>query len=185
MGSSKTAQALMCKFNYEQKGFLVHIFKPLVDNRKIVNGKNVIYSRIGLTSSCNEFDKNFNFLDYKNNKIKNIDKSVIIVDECQFLSKKQVEELKEISQVLPVICYGLLTNFKTELFEGSKRLVELAESLQEIKSICRCGRKATINARMSNGKIVLEGEEILIGGDECYEGLCYSCYKKLINNKSN
>ncbi len=185
MGSSKTAQALMCKFNYEQKGFLVHIFKPLVDNRKIVNGKNVIYSRIGLTSSCNEFDKNFNFLDYKNNKIKNIDKSVIIVDECQFLSKKQVEELKEISQVLPVICYGLLTNFKTELFEGSKRLVELAESLQEIKSICRCGRKATINARMSNGKIVLEGEEILIGGDECYEGLCYSCYKNLINNKSN
>lgn len=185
MGSSKTAQALMCKFNYEQKGFLVHIFKPLVDNRKVVNGKSVIYSRIGLTSSCNEFDKNFNFLDYKNNQIKNIDKSVIIVDECQFLSKKQVEELKEISQVLPVICYGLLTNFKTELFEGSKRLVELAESLQEIKSICRCGRKATINARMSNGKIVLEGEEILIGGDECYEGLCYSCYKKLINNKSN
>ena len=93
--------------------------------------------------------------------------------------------MKEISQVLPVICYGLLTNFKTELFEGSKRLVELAESLQEIKSICRCGRKATINARMSNGKIVLEGEEILIGGDECYEGLCYSCYKNLINNKSN
>ena len=185
MGSSKTAQALMCKFNYEQKGFLVHIFKPLVDNRKVVNGKNVIYSRIGLTSSCNEFDKNFNFLDYKNNKIKNIDNSVIIVDECQFLSKKQVEELKEISQVLPVICYGLLTNFKTELFEGSKRLVELAESLQEIKSICRCGRKATINARISNGKIVLEGEEILIGGDECYEGLCYSCYKNLINNKSN
>ena len=185
MGSSKTAQALMCKFNYEQKGFLVHIFKPLVDNRKVVNGKSVIYSRIGLTSSCNEFDKNFNFLDYKNNQIKNIDKSVIIVDECQFLSKKQVEELKEISQVLPVICYGLLTNFKTELFGGSKRLVELAESLQEIKSICRCGRKATINARMSNGKIVLEGEEILIGGDECYEGLCYSCYKKLINNKSN
>lgn len=185
MGSSKTAQALMCKFNYEQKGFLVHIFKPLVDNRKVVNGKNVIYSRIGLTSSCNEFDKNFNFLDYKNNKIKNIDKSVIIVDECQFLSKKQVEELKEISQVLPVICYGLLTNFKTELFEGSKRLVELAESLQEIKSICRCGRKATINARISNGKIVLEGEEVLIGGDECYEGLCYSCYKNLINNKSN
>ena len=185
MGSSKTAQALMCKFNYEQKGFLVHIFKPLVDNRKVVNGKSVIYSRIGLTSSCNEFDKNFNFLDYKNNQIKNIDKSVIIVDECQFLSKKQVEELKEISQVLPVICYGLLTNFKTELFEGSKRLVELAESLQEIKSICRCGRKATINARISNGKIVLEGEEILIGGDECYEGLCYSCYKNLINNKSN
>ena len=185
MGSSKTAQALMCKFNYEQKGFLVHIFKPLVDNRKVVNGKNVIYSRIGLTSSCNEFDKNFNFLDYKNNQIKNIDKSVIIVDECQFLSKKQVEELKEISQVLPVICYGLLTNFKTELFEGSKRLVELAESLQEIKSICRCGRKATINARISNGKIILEGEEVLIGGDECYEGLCYSCYKNLINNKSN
>ena len=185
MGSSKTAQALMCKFNYEQKGFKVYIFKPIVDNRKVIDGKSVIYSRIGLSSSCNEFDKDFNFLDYKNSHIKDVEKSVVIVDECQFLTKKQVEELKDISQVLPVICYGLLTNFKTELFEGSKRLIELAESLQEIKSICRCGRKATINARLSNGKIVLEGEEILIGGDECYEGLCYSCYKKLVDSKAN
>lgn len=185
MGSSKTAQALMCKFNYEQKGFKVYIFKPIVDNRKVIDGKSVIYSRIGLSSSCNEFDKVFSFLGYKNSQIKDVEKSVIIVDECQFLTKKQVEELKDISQALPVICYGLLTNFKTELFEGSKRLVELAESLQEIKSICRCGRKATINARLSNGKIVLEGEEILIGGDECYEGLCYSCYKKLVDSKAN
>ena len=185
MGSSKTAQALMCKFNYEQKGFKVYIFKPIVDNRKVIDGKSVIYSRIGLSSSCNEFDKVFSFLGYKNSQIKDVEKSVIIVDECQFLTKKQVEELKDISQALPVICYGLLTNFKTELFEGSKRLVELAESLQEIKSICRCGSKATINARLSNGKIVLEGEEILIGGDECYEGLCYSCYKKLVDSKAN
>lgn len=185
MGSSKTAQALMCKFNYEQKGFKVYIFKPIVDNRKVIDGKSVIYSRIGLSSSCNEFDKAFSFLDYKNSHIKDVEKSVIIVDECQFLTKKQVEELKDISQTLPVICYGLLTNFKTELFEGSKRLVELAESLQEIKSICRCGRKATINARLSNGKILLEGEEILIGGDECYEGLCHSCYKKLVDSKAN
>lgn len=185
MGSSKTAQALMCKFNYEQKGFKVYIFKPIVDNRKVIDGKSVIYSRIGLSSSCNEFDKVFSFLDYKNSHIKDVEKSVIIVDECQFLTKKQVEELKDISQTLPVICYGLLTNFKTELFEGSKHLVELAESLQEIKSICRCGRKATINARLSNGKILLEGEEILIGGDECYEGLCYSCYKKLVDSKAN
>lgn len=185
MGSSKTAQALMCKFNYEQKGFKVYIFKPIVDNRKVIDGKSVIYSRIGLSSSCNEFDKVFSFLGYKNSQIKDVEKSVIIVDECQFLTKKQVEELKDISQALPVICYGLLTNFKTELFEGSKRLVELAESLQEIKSICRCGRKATINARLSNGKILLEGEEILIGGDECYEGLCYSCYKKLVDSKAN
>lgn len=183
MGSSKTAQALMCKFNYEQKGFKVYIFKPIADNRKVINGKSVIYSRIGLTSDCFEFDKNFDFLNYFKNEKFDKNRTVIIVDECQFLTTKQVEELKDISIEIPVLCYGLLTNFQTKLFEGSKRLVELAESLQEIKSVCRCGRKATINARLVNGKAVLEGEEVLIGGDESYEGMCYSCFKKLVEKK--
>ena len=108
---------------------------------------------------------------------------VIIVDEAQFLTKDQVNQLKQISQTIPVLCYGLLTNFKTELFEGSKRLVEIADSLSEIKSVCRCGRKATVNARIINGKIVTDGAEVLIGADETYEGMCYNCYINRINEK--
>ena len=181
MGSSKTAQALMCKFNYEQKGFFVFLFKPSIDTRTKIDGKSVVHSRIGLSSSCIEFEKNFNFVEYLKSQKYDKEKSVIIVDECQFLTKKQVEELKNISLEIPVLCYGLLTNFKTELFEGSKRLVELAESITEIKSICRCGRKATVNARFLNGKIVTKGEEILIGADEKYEGMCYRCFQKFKN----
>lgn len=183
MGASKTAQALMCKFNYEQKGFQVFLFKTLLDNRTVKNGKGLVHSRIGLESECIEFSKDFSFIAYFNNQKFNKDKSVIIVDECQFLTKEQVDELKILSLQIPVLCYGLLTNFKTELFEGSKRLVELAESLTEIKSVCRCGRKATINARFINGKIATNGEEVMIGADETYEGLCFACYKKIIDEK--
>lgn len=181
MGSSKTAQALMCKFNYQQKGYNVFLFKPSSDTRCVVEGIPMVYSRIGLKSECIEFSKEDSFIDLKHRYDISHEKDVIIVDECQFLSRVQVDELKDISQNLPVLCYGLLTNYKTELFEGSKRLVEIADSLSEIKSVCKCGRKATVNARIVNGKVVTEGEEIVIGGDESYEGMCYNCYKNRIN----
>lgn len=183
MGSSKTAQALMCKFNYEQKGFKVFLLKPIVDNRTIKDGKALVSSRIGLTSECIEFDRNENFHDLCEKLDIIHEKNVIIVDECQFLTKEQVNELKDISLKIPILCYGLLTNYKTELFEGSKRLVEIADSIMEIKSICRCGRKATVNARLVDGKIVTTGEEIAIGGDEQYESMCYSCYIKKLNEQ--
>lgn len=178
MGSSKTAQALMCRFNYLQKGFNVFLFKPQADNRCVVDGIPMVGSRIGLKSECIEFSKQDSF--EKLCVIYDIlhPNSVIIVDEAQLLTKEQVNELKEVSQSIPVLCYGLLTNFKTELFEGSKRLVEIADSLTEIKSVCRCGKKATVNARIVNGKIACEGEEVVIGGDESYEGMCYSCFIK-------
>lgn len=185
MGSSKTAQALMCKFNYEQKGYKVYLFKPVVDNRKIVNGKALVSSRIGLQSEAIEFDRDLNFEEYclKNDVFSQ--NNVIIIDECQFLTKKQVDELKEVSLKIPVLCYGLLTNYKTELFEGSKRLVEIADSIAEIKSVCKCGRKATVNARIVNGKIVTEGKEIVIGGDESYESMCYTCFRNRQKNNDN
>ncbi len=175
MGSSKTAQALMCRFNYITKGFEVFLFKPKTDTRCVVDGKPMVSSRIGLKQECIEFDKNESFIDLYKHYVKTIN-SVFIVDECQFLSTKQVNELKIISQKIPVLCYGLLTNFKTELFEGSKRLVEIADSLSEIKSVCKCGRKATVNARLVDGKIVTTGAEVQIGADESYEGMCYNCY---------
>lgn len=182
MGSSKTAQALMCKFNYQQKGFNVFLFKPIVDNRRIVNGKALVSSRIGLESEAIEFKKEENFFELCEKLSILNEKNVIIVDECQFLTKNQVNQLKEISLKVPVLCYGLLTNYKTELFEGSKRLVEIADSISEIKCVCKCGRKATVNARFVDGKIVTDGEEIVIGGDECYESMCYTCYSKQLKN---
>lgn len=187
MGSSKTAQALMCQFNYQQKGFNVFLFKPLVDNRQVKDGISMVWSRIGLSSICNEFDRNDDFFDICKTLGIGGERDVIIVDECQFLTKEQVNQLKDISLQVPVLCYGLLTNYKTELFEGSKRLVELADSLMEIKCICKCGRKATVNARIVDGKIATEGQEILIGADEKYESMCYKCYKNLLKeqNKEN
>lgn len=180
MGSSKTAQALMCKFNYEQKGYTVKLLKPLIDNRDVLNNKNIVKSRIGLYADCISFSQNDNLIDVCGFLDKN---HVVIVDECQFLTTLQVEQLKEISLSSPVLCYGLLTNFQTKLFEGSKRLVEIADSLMEIKSVCKCGRKAMINSRWQNGKLVTQGEEVLIGGDDTYEGICYTCYLKEIQKQ--
>ena len=187
MGSSKTAQALMLKFNYEQKGHKVFLFKPLADNRCVENGRAYVSSRIGLKSECIEFSSGDDFHNlcekYSILKPETVDKNVIIIDESQFMTKEQIDQLKDISLQLPVLCFGLLTNYKTLLFEGSKRLIEIADEIQEIKSVCRCGRKATINARLSDGQIVTDGKEIDIGGDDRYVGMCYHCYKKKLHQQ--
>ena len=185
MGSSKSAQALMCKFNYEQVGFKVTLLKPSLDDRDKSSGQIVVKSRIGLQSDCNLFDKNTDLYEYIKSLNSLNEKSVVIVDECQFCTKKQINELKKVSRFVPVLCYGLLTNFKTELFEGSKRLVEIADSLMEIKAVCSCGKKASVNARFVNGKLVVHGEEIMIGGDETYKALCYNCYDNLREETEN
>lgn len=179
MGSSKTAQALMCKFNYEQVGHNVLLLKPSIDTRDKSGDKIVVKSRIGLTSDCTAFDRDTNLykLIFSLNQFR--DNSVVIVDECQFCTKEQVDELKEVSIHIPVLCYGLLTNFKTELFEGSKRLVEISDSLMEIKMVCTCGKKATVNARFVGGNLAVDGEEIVVGGNESYKAICYHCYTTL------
>lgn len=178
MGSSKTAQALMTKFNYEQQNYKVFLIKPTLDTRDNFEGKQIIRSRIGLEAEAVAFlpDDNIEELFNKYNKNKNY--RAIIVDECQFCTTKQIEELKNLTSLVPVFCYGLKTDFQTQLFEGSKRLLEIADSITEIKSICSCGKKAIINARFSNGKLVTSGSVIDIGGDDKYKALCYDCYKK-------
>ena len=183
MGSSKTAEALMCRFNYIQKGFNVLLLKPSIDNRFESETPQII-SRIGIKADCIKFDKNQDIIKLfqDQNNINKID--VIIVDEAQFATIKQIEQLRRISYNIPVLCYGLLTNFKTELFEGSKRLIEIADSLKEIKSICKCGRKASVNARFIDGKITNQGEEILIGAEESYESMCYLCYRKKLRDNN-
>lgn len=177
MGSSKTAEALMCRFNYIQKGFNVLLLKPSIDSR-FEDGKPQVTSRIGIKADCIKFDKCQNLIDlYTNENLKQkID--VIIVDECQFSTPKQIEQLRRIAYDIPVLCYGLLTNFKTELFDGSKRLVEIADSLQEVKSVCTCGRKASVNARLIDGKITTQGAEVLIGAEESYVSMCYLCFRQ-------
>lgn len=176
MGSSKSAQLLMTKFNYEQKGFNVLLLKPDLDNRDDTTEKRMVSSRIGLKSECLVFGEKtdiYKLYTEENNK-KKVD--VIIVDEAQFCSEKQINQCHRITKVIPVLCYGLKTNFKGYLFEGSKRLLEIADSISEIKSVCKCGFKATMNAKLVNGVVVTEGKEIDIGGDEKYEGMCYNCW---------
>lgn len=172
MGSSKTANALMTKFNYEEKGYKVVLIKPSLDNRY---GITTVKSRIGLESTAIAFTKGDSILDWLLDL--DYEPNCIIVDECQFLTKEQIEDLKFISDnYMDVLCYGLKTNFKSELFEGSKRLLEIADDIIEIESICACGRKCIINSKYDNGKIIYEGNEVDIGGNEKYIALCYRCW---------
>lgn len=178
MGSSKSAQALITKFNYEQGNNKVLMLKPLIDNR---DGANIIRSRIGLETVVTTIDKNDSIFDIIHVLFEN-KPDVIICDESQFFTEEQINDLKEITRLfdIPVICYGLLTDFRTNLFPGSKRLVELADSLQEIKMVCDCGKRASINARIVDGKIALNGEQVMIGGNESYKAMCYKCWKERI-----
>lgn len=188
MGSSKTANALMTRFNYIEKGQNVWLIKPATDNRddyidesgKIIT---VIKSRIGLSAEAEVINENESIIQKYHNTIANMHVDAIICDECQFLTMEQVNELKYIAeyQNIPVLCFGLRTDFRSELFAGSKRLFEIADSIQEIKSICRCGAKSVVNAKLnSRGKAVLSGDQIDIGGNEKYEGMCWKCWKELI-----
>lgn len=178
MNSSKSAQLLMTKYNYEQKGFKVFLMKPAVDTRSVGE----IRSRIGLSSKCLTFDKESNLCNFINENAN--DCNVVIVDEVQFCTDEQIEQLKEISYTKPTFCYGLKTDFRSQLFEGSKRLLELADSIAEIKSVCKCGRKAIINARILNGKVVSCGNVVEIGSEEKYEAMCYNCWKSRLDKQN-
>lgn len=181
MGSSKTANALMTKFNYEEKGKKVWLIKPATDTR---DGKAIIRSRIGLEAEATVIAANDSIL--KMCPLKETD--VVICDECQFLTPEQVDELRLVvtDYDIPVLCFGLRTDFLTHLFPGSRRLFELADSITEIKSICRCGSKAIVNARFDeHGNIQTEGEQVMLGGNDSYEGMCWSCYHKMCEEKGN
>jgi len=178
MGSSKTANLLIAKFNYEEKEKRTMLLKPQVDIR---DGKNIVKSRIGLSDEACIIQADKSITEVFEHQICNSD--VVFVDEAQFLSESQVDELHEIvvHYNIPVICYGLLTDFTSHLFSGSKRLIEIAESISEIKTICKCGRKATINARYDEfGNVILNGQQIELGGNEKYESMCYTCWKKAL-----
>ncbi len=182
MGSSKTANALITRFNYQERGMKVWLIKPAIDTR---DGEAFIRSRIGLCAEAYSVAPDTDlFAEYRNHR----DCDVIIADECQFFTVKQVDELRKIVDELriPVLCYGLRTDFLTHTFTGSQRLFEVADSITEIKTICACGKKAIVNARIDGeGKIVTEGGQILLGGNDAYVAMCHSCWRKAIQEQNN
>ena len=177
MGCSKTAQALITKFNYEERGMKVLLIKPAIDTR---DGVDLVKSRIGLKAEAYAVDSNENLYDFYTKK--HSDCNVVIVDECQFLTPEQVDQLGDIVIKLsvPVLCFGLATDFTTHLFPGSRRLFEIAEAISEIKSVCKCGAKATVNARFDdNGHVVYKGEQVVLGGNGRYTAMCRKCWLKI------
>ena len=174
MGSSKTAQALITKYNYEENDMKVWLLKPSADTR---DGVSILRSRIGLQAEVEIATPDANIYDrYVAEHVGKCD--AVIVDECQFLTPGQIDQLRQIVDDfnVPVMCFGLRTDFQTHLFPGSLRLMELADCIEEIKTMCDCGCKATVNARISDGYIVTEGAQVVLGGNDCYIAMCHRCY---------
>ena len=175
MGSSKTAQALITKYNYEENDLKVWLIKPSADVR---DGAATLRSRIGLEAQVEVIPPEIDVLErFVREKEGSCD--VIIVDECQFLTEAQIDQLRAIvdEHNVPVMCFGLRTDFQTKLFPGSLRLMEVADTIQEIKTICDCGAKATVNARIDGeGHIVTQGAQVVLGGNDSYIAMCHKCY---------
>ena len=180
MGSSKTAQALITRFNYMELGMSVWLIKPSTDTR---DGAEIIKSRIGLEARAQVITPEQNIVEeYR----KLVPRDVIIADEAQFFTPQQIEQLRYLvdEEDLPVLCFGLRTDFLTRLFPGSQRLMELADSLTEIKTVCACGRKATVNARLdSRGRILTQGDQVFLGGNDSYIAMCHRCWKEKIKEQ--
>lgn len=169
MGSSKTANALMVRYNYQEKEQNAILLKPKKESR---DGEKMIRSRIGLTAEC-LFVEDF----LANPSFEKVD--AIIVDEAQFLTTAQVDALSDIvdNYNIPVLCYGLRTDFTGHFFEGAQRLMEIADIIEEVPTVCWCGKRAQFNARIIDGKIVRTGEQFMLGGNESYVSLCRKHYK--------
>ena len=180
MGSSKTAQALITRFNYMELGMSVWLIKPSVDTR---DGADVIKSRIGLEARAQVITPEQDIIaEYQ----KQPGHDVLIADEAQFFTPEQIDQLRQLvdEEDIPVLCFGLRTDFLTHFFPGAQRLMELADSLTEIKTVCSCGRKATVNARIdANGRIVTQGNQVLLGGNDSYVAMCHKCWKQRIREQ--
>ncbi len=179
MGSGKTIDLLKVAYNYEERNQKVILFSPSKDNRY---GFGKITTRIGIQRDSISVTENINLFEFVGQLNKKID--AILVDEAHFFTKKQIYQLSDIVDFLniPVMCYGLRADFQTNFFEGSSALMAIADSIEEIKTVCECGKKAIINMRFIDGKAVIEGDQVAIGGNESYKSVCRKCYKKYIKN---
>ncbi|GHG48359.1 thymidine kinase [Flavimobilis marinus] len=182
MNSGKSTSLLQAAYNYEERGHQVLLAKPGVDTKA---GRK-IHSRLGVDRSVDYVigadDDAYGLLQTNRERVQREtgrDVSCLLVDEAQFLSARQVNDLLRVAVLdgIPVICYGIRTDFRTAAFPGSQRLLEIAHSLEELKTICRCGRKAVFNARLADGKFVFDGDQVAIDGTEVtYESMCAACY---------
>ena len=171
MGASKTANALMVRHNYKERGKTAVLCKPRIENR---DGEEIIRSRVGLEAPCRMAEE---FID---GLLEGTESpcDCVIIDEVQFLAPEYIEKLTKVVDGLniPVICYGLKTDFQSRQFPGSARLFELADEVEEIATICWCGKKARFNARIVDGKVIREGPQVQLGGNESYIALCRRHY---------
>lgn len=179
MGSAKTAMLLTTAYNFEERGMRYRCLKPVIDTR---DRKNVIKSRIGIERECDWIYHDTDLYEYARGMFSRDNALVewFLVDEAQFLTSEQVDQLSRIVDDFGcnVICYGLRTDFQTKLFEGSRRLFEIADTIDEVKSTCTCGHKTIVNARIdNNGDFVSEGAQVEIGGDERYIAVCRRCWR--------
>lgn len=179
MGSAKTAMLLTQAYNFEERGMHYLCMKPIIDDRE---NDNVIRSRIGIERKCEWIYPESDLYEILTVMFDQtlVVKDWILIDEAQFLSSQQIDQLARIvdDYGVNVVCYGLRTDFQSHMFEGSRRLFELADTIEEIKSTCSCGRKTIINARIdSQGNIVTDGNQVEIGGDDKYVALCRRCWR--------
>ena len=180
MNAGKSTSLLQSNHNYKENGLDTIIFLP---NETSKLSKGQIVSRIGLKAKAVIANKDLNFFDYiKENQSEKL--SCILIDEAQFLSKEQVRQLGKVADRLnyPVMCYGIRTDFRGELFEGSSELLALADNLIELKTVCDCGRKATMVVRLDeSGNVITSGEKIQIGGNDTYKVYCRKHFRELTN----
>lgn len=183
MGSSKSANILMVRYNYEERGQYAVLLKPRTDNR---DGEHEIKSRIGLEAPAEYVDEFLKEIletwsaDSEEYRYHGKKVDAVLIDEAQFLSQEEVDTLSDIVDFyeIPVLCYGLRADFQTHLFPGSRRLMEIADIIEEVPTVCWCGRRAQCNTRYADGKIVREGAQIFLGSNESYVALCRKHYKE-------
>lgn len=180
MGSSKSAQALITKFNYEERGMSVWLIKPSIDKRDVQ-----VKSRVGLSANVHVIEPDDDIYE----KFTCMGKTnVVIADECQFFTEEHINQLRRIVDELQVavLCFGLRTDFRTRTFPGSHRLLEIADEIEEIKTMCECGSKATVNARIDGtGCIITDGAQILLGGNDKYIAMCHRCWTRKIKEQND
>ncbi|MCM1310462.1 MAG: thymidine kinase [Bacteroides sp.] len=179
MGSAKTALLLTTAYNFEERGMRYVCLKPIIDTRE---ERNVIHSRIGIERECEWIMADTDLYQLAQKLCEKAGCLIewFLIDEVQFLTAAQVDQLARLvdDYGINVICYGLRTDFRTHLFEGSRRLFEIADTIDEIKSTCTCGRKTIVNARLgANGDMVEEGAQVEIGGDDKYIAVCRNCWR--------
>ena len=191
MGSTKTLNLLTTAYNFEERNINFICLRPSVDNR---DGADIIKSRVGIERKCEVVKPDTNVFELIRNKNYTLleDKFVeiewVLVDEAQFFTEKQIDQLAKAVDILDIniMCYGLRTDFQSHLFPGSRRLFELADNIEEVKASCSCGRKTSINARIdADGNVITTGEQVLIGGNDKYIAMCRKCWYKRIQESKN